>query len=221
LEHQAQFDAYQQAIYDQHWHPRIGDTCECGGEPAAYTCRECFGAPALCAACIVAAHRHHPFHWVDHWNGVCFDRKDLCELGAVVYLGHYGGMCPGVDWEAQSVHTSTIRVTVVDRNGIHRARLRMCVCPPHSQESDRRIQGKQRRDQMLSAGLFPATTGPYPETVFTFALLEEYRILTLHTKMNTRDFMEALQRLTYGLVLGKKTVSRRAPCSAIDAELSV
>jgi hypothetical protein len=150
---------------------------------------------------------------VEHWNGSCFVRQDLSDLGAEIHLGHCGQACPDVDWEKAKRRQPALKLTVVDRNGIHRAHFRPCVCGAEPRCGERGAPGQTRPQQLLSAGLFPATTGPYPETVFTFALLEEYRILTLHTKMNTKDFMDALQRLTYGLLLGKKTVSPGAPSS--------
>ncbi|EPS92650.1 hypothetical protein FOMPIDRAFT_1056674 [Fomitopsis schrenkii] len=56
-----------------------------------------------------ASHRLLPFHWVEVSNGRCLEKRDLSELGLILYLGHQGLPCPAYTYKSAAVKRSTAR----------------------------------------------------------------------------------------------------------------
>ncbi|RDB30334.1 hypothetical protein Hypma_007054, partial [Hypsizygus marmoreus] len=120
--------------------------------------------------CIIAAHKHLPFHFLQKWNGTFFQHVSLAELRLVITLGHYGDRCPN------RLSTTPGRDTVVVHvNGVHQTCIEYCKCALQSEAQ-----------QLAQARLFPATM-KCPETVFTFTLLKHFHISNLTSKNLTNN----------------------------------
>jgi hypothetical protein len=108
-------------------------------------------------------------HTFQVWNGRCFERVRLSDLGLSLQLGHNGMACP-----CPSITSS---ITVVNTMGLHNVKLNYCECAPSI----------PRYQQLLRAGLFPATE-KRPSTTISFAFLETYSKLSQTAKTNLYDF---------------------------------
>ncbi|EPS93236.1 hypothetical protein FOMPIDRAFT_1094913, partial [Fomitopsis schrenkii] len=154
--------------------------CGCGRAAATTRCRDCMQGGFQCPDCLVESHRLLPFHWVEVSNGRCLEKRDLSELGLVLYLGHQGIPCPTLGAVDRS-----IMYTLTHTNGVHRVRIQECCC----------ARAHRTVSQLLRAGLFPATLDR-PESAFTFHLLRQWDLHFLTSKKSAYDFFEALHRLT-------------------------
>ncbi|GLB39022.1 hypothetical protein LshimejAT787_0601840 [Lyophyllum shimeji] len=173
------FESLQEAILSTEHHPRLGQPCPCGEIPAKFRCTECFQSNLLCKECIVAAHQHHPFHFLGEWTGTFFRRVELSELDFVIRLGHYGGRCPN------HPVSKPPRVTVIVHvNGVHRALIEYCYCKLVSDA-----------EQLVRARLFPSTM-KHPETAMTFAVLKHFHISNLTSKKSAYDYAKTFTSLT-------------------------
>ena len=147
---------------------------------AAYRCTECWDSGPLCTHCIIKAHRHQWFHWVERWNGEFFERHDLASLGSIIYLGHRGLRCPNMADDQQPS-----RITITHTNGIHRCKLQYCYC----------TGAPDRPSQLIRSRLWPSSL-KRPQSAFTIPLLRLHDHLWLISKVNANDFMKTLKRLT-------------------------
>ena len=119
------FDSLQAAILSTETDDNVGQHCQCQGDAALYRCIDCSFSPILCGACIIASHASDPFHRMQKWNGLCFHRISLLDLGQTVQLGHHGAPCPN------RLPGSTGRsTTVIHINGIHQVCIEYCHCIP-------------------------------------------------------------------------------------------
>ncbi|KAF8057825.1 hypothetical protein FPV67DRAFT_1455922 [Lyophyllum atratum] len=133
----------------------------------------------LCKECIVAAHQHHPFHFLDEWIGTFFRRVELSELDFVIRLGHHTGRCP--NHPASKPPRATI---VIHVNGVHRTLIEYCYC-----------KVVPDAEQLVRARLFPATM-KHPETAMTFAVLKHFHISNLTSKKSAYDYAKTFTSLT-------------------------
>ncbi|KAI0359016.1 hypothetical protein OH77DRAFT_1502180 [Trametes cingulata] len=181
-----QFEPHFQAILDdmlwKEYDERIAGRCATRGCPhlATTRCRECRCKEPLCDTCTVQAHRNLPFHWVEVWNGFFFQRRDLRDLGFVVYLGHHGDACPHIP-----TGHSPISFVIVHDNGIHQCRLHYCHCPGR----------RDKLSQLVRADLFPASLDRI-ETAFTCDVLERFHVDYDVSKRSTQDFVRVLTSLS-------------------------
>ena len=166
---------------------------KCSGcliKDALYRCTECWDTGSFCASCLIEAHKHLWFHWIERWNGQFFVRYDMASIGFVIYLGHHGLPCPGL---ARRQDPSNI--TICHTNGIHRCKLQYCNCSG----------ALEKPHQLIRARLWPATL-ERPQTAFTIPLLRLHDHLWLISKVNANNFMKALQRLSNNMFPGTITV---------------
>lgn len=75
--------------------------------------------------------------------------------------------------------------TIIDRTGIHNLAVRPCTCPGPD----------PIHKQLLKMGLYPATQRS-PRTAFTFAVLDDLRLMNLECKIAANSFFNYLRRLT-------------------------
>lgn len=158
----------------------VGDICECGLRPRNTRCIECFASMPTCQQCFVESHLNRPFHWADVWSAGFFQRKDFCELGGVVYLGHHGRPCHNIKQSSKP-----LKHIVAETNGIHNTSILYCECH----------DAPERWAQLLRHRLFPSTI-ERPATAFTFALMNLSHRLCLRTKSNVFDLSDVLRRQT-------------------------
>ncbi len=132
----------------------------------------------------MAEHIHLPLHWIDVWNGQFFERRDLCELGLIIYLGHNGETCP----ELPRVSRDTpINFVIVHDNGVHNCKLHYCHC----------AQRPTLLSQLIRADYFPASL-QRTETAFTCEVLERFHVDYDISKKSAQDFMRVISRLSGG-----------------------
>ncbi|TFK60280.1 hypothetical protein BDN72DRAFT_739722, partial [Pluteus cervinus] len=153
--------------------------CQCGNVDAIYRCVDCFHSSLLCSTCIVATHTLNPFHRLETWRGTYFSRVSLNSLGGTIHLGHGGQRCPNI------LPLSGRHITIVHTNGIHTIFTTFCGC----------LGAQLDLLQLTGARLFPATVDR-PDTVLTFAFLEDLHIHVLTSKKSVFDHHSAIQRLT-------------------------
>ncbi|KAJ7089513.1 hypothetical protein C8R43DRAFT_1142184 [Mycena crocata] len=179
------------------WRPLRGDFLDellrrdgCGGahhacaecsasEDATFRCTCCFGVHLYCQQCIVALHRANPLHIVEHWDGTCFEKVPLKDLGLRVQLGHAGCVKP---------RPAPENFVVLDTNSIHEVAVDFCGCSQAVLHGEPYVQ-------LLRAGWYPATVDK-PQTAATFAVLDLFHALTLQAKTTMYDFYVTLERMT-------------------------
>jgi len=183
------------------------DQCSmCGRRPdKPVRCSDCFSTQVLCPSCCLEAHRFHPFHSVEEWNGKHFTPTCLFNLGHVLYLGHGGNPCPSqpdfTPMDMDDENSELTIMTVIHSNGVHKHRISWCACRNHPEEYI----------QLLQMRLYPATI-TQPSTVFTFQCLEYYKMDSLECRTNASNFYSKLRRLSDSAFPAKVPVSEIADC---------
>ncbi|KAF8960093.1 hypothetical protein BDZ97DRAFT_2060892 [Flammula alnicola] len=145
-----------------------------------FRCRDCQDLHLFCEHCIVVNHSTLPFHHVQKWNGVYFEKTTLKALGLCVQLGHPDtNICP---LPQTAFHDEFI---VIDSDGIHEVSLKYCGCQ----------QSLPKYMQLLRARLFPATTMDR-RTAATFRVLKTFQMLSFTSKISTFEYYRSLARRT-------------------------
>ena len=103
-----------------------------------------------------------------------------------------GSSCPSPDYGPRAS-------LVFHTNGLHPVTVLFCHC-------DNAAHAGDRVQQLLRAGLYPATTSD-PTTFFTFQCLEQFHMLTLQGKLTAYDYYLTLVRLTDNTGLATRYVS--------------
>ncbi|KAI5897299.1 uncharacterized protein SCHCODRAFT_02489565 [Schizophyllum commune H4-8] len=163
-------------------HPTPGHT------DRLFCCWEC-GDFNECLDCCLDRHQCMPLHTIEEWTGEYWSKVTLSSMGLVYQLGHGGRPCPRPE---PAVRT----VTVLDY-GIHTVRLRYCGC--------RLGPTTEHAVQLLRNRWYPATA-TNPETCATFALLDWFRLASVHANVNTHGLIKVLEMRTDPL--GLKSVPR-------------
>lgn len=162
----------------------IGSPCHCGQGIRSTQCKDCTDYRSSCTECFITAHRERPFHWARVWDEEkgFFVRRDISTLrphGYAIHLGHHGDDCPN---PASDID---LFFHVVDTNGIHNTKIRFCRC----------AGSPDRLAQLVKCDLFPATV-KRPTMAFTFAVLHQFHVQHLESKISAYDFIGSLRRLT-------------------------
>ncbi|KAH7906050.1 hypothetical protein BJ138DRAFT_1138106 [Hygrophoropsis aurantiaca] len=155
--------------------------CICGSEERpVYRCQDCFSLRLLCQVCIVLLHAQVPLHRIQEWNGKFFESITLKGLGLRIQLGHdVGQTCL---WP---IAASGDNFVVIDCHGIHEIALDYCGCP----------SGLTRVSQLLRIRWFPATVRE-PSSAATFAVLEQFHLLSFESKVSAYEFYHSIARRT-------------------------
>lgn len=187
-------------MLEREYDDRVGQPCPTSGckRIATVRCRECAQLLPICEGCIVEAHRNHPLHWVERWNGLYFDRTDLANIGLTIYLGHDGLPCPNLPRQ----HPKPTDIVIVHLNGVHRCKLQLCHC----------VNRPSLVDQLMRVDYFPASLHRI-ETAFTMDTLNSYDILFNLAKVSGQDYCRWLGRLTSNASPQDVPVSKYWPCS--------
>ncbi|KAJ6567649.1 hypothetical protein DFH09DRAFT_1314164 [Mycena vulgaris] len=143
------------------------DVCPgCSGGAAHYRCKSCFGELLYCKI-------------VQHWDGKCFAKVHLKELGLRIQFGHRGCVKPRAAPE---------NFVVLHLDGIQEVAIDYCGC-------DQEFLRGEPHIQLLRRGWYPATTDQ-PQTAATFECLDFFHVQTLQAKTTMYDFYVALKKLT-------------------------
>ncbi|KAJ7499523.1 hypothetical protein FB451DRAFT_1385222 [Mycena latifolia] len=151
----------------------------CRGPPAEICCRTCFREELYCMECCVALHARNPLHIVERWDGYCYTRVQLEDLGLRVQMGHSRCVKP------QPVPGAFV---VLHLNAIQEVAVDFCGCNEEWLHGDAYVQLLRRR-------WYPATV-KWPQTAATFELLDFFHVQTLQAKTTMYDFYVALEKLT-------------------------
>ncbi|KAF9024498.1 hypothetical protein BDZ89DRAFT_954690, partial [Hymenopellis radicata] len=146
---------------------------------ALYRCEDCWGTVRDCLPCTLRQHRRNPFHRIQRWNGLFYEKVTLRALGLRLQLGHDDGH-PCVNPQP-----GPNDFTILHSNGIHKVNVDFCGC-------EHRVA---HRLQMLRAEVFPVTTR-HPKTGATLRLLEDFEMLSSSGKMSTYEHYNALVAMT-------------------------
>lgn len=171
------------------WSDGIGDACTCGRGKRSHRCLDCFGGPTLCAACVKEGHEHLPFHSIEEWTGVHFQRVTLGELGVRLHLGHCGAACPAVSAATSAAEREGVKMTIAHLNGVHVLQVIPCLC------RGARSEVQDLTLQLMRARLFPGTLGR-PTSAYTMEMMEHWHIESLQSKKSTWDYWQALWQKT-------------------------
>ena len=175
------------------------DECTAGGP--FYRCMACFRAPNLCKKHMVETHLNQPLHTIEKWDESIgsWSRGLVASLGRpskvagdcgksepipgefVLYLGHGGQPC------VYNIR-SKLETVIVHVHGIDTIRIGYCGCPENPANKD-------HATQLLQFKLWPASWTT-PETVFTFAVMAEFRLLSVIAHTNAYDYWRYLTELT-------------------------
>ncbi|KAF7346301.1 hypothetical protein MSAN_01857500 [Mycena sanguinolenta] len=158
----------------------------CHTGSASYRCRECFaGGELMCQTCIVAGHGRLPFHQIENWTGVTFERLSLKDMGLRIQLGHWYDVNRACPLPQPAIADDFV---IIDIHGVHQVALDYCGCG----------HGGHPTRQLLRAQLWPATT-TNPKTAATFAVLRQYHLLSFEGKCSALEFYQGLARQTDNL----------------------
>ena len=67
-------------------------TCE-KGRPV-WRCLDCIDLRPTCVLCCRDSHQNNLFHRIEKWNGRCYQKASLWQVGVKIYAGHNGQPCP-------------------------------------------------------------------------------------------------------------------------------
>lgn len=188
----------------------LSDSCiNCHQVTGRYRCKDCFGQHVWCDTCCISAHKHVPFHRIQLWNGKYFETSDILERRLILNLLHATNDCPlhpsnlgysasqeGVRYELNDGETLNnhpppntplqSELIVVTSAGIFTRSVTWCQCTKSS---------NTYVELLLRAKLFPASFKA-PRTVFTFEVLDNFRIDALECRTAAMNFMSKIQRIT-------------------------
>ncbi|KZT12101.1 uncharacterized protein LAESUDRAFT_640833, partial [Laetiporus sulphureus 93-53] len=176
-------------------HNGLGDTTadqKCPGCDNVRTvhCQDRSDECLHCTDCIITRHASFPLHCICRgmslttsciWISNVFDKITLRELGLIYQLGHAGASC--------SDPSPPCAICICDINGVHLVNVHFCQCGTLKNGIIYKWQ------QLLHTHFFSAST-TWPQTAFTFDILDFFHELTLQGKMNLYDFYQTLQDVT-------------------------
>jgi len=201
---------YLQELLDMNASKRVCIICK---NEAIWRCLDCLAGPDYCTECCRTSHCQDPFHRIERWTGVFYERSWLWKVGLVIHLGHNGDRCPkaaksydanlNVDEEGwfdvedipctsaadsrppDRVYNEGRVMTIVHTSGVHHLPIVFCGCS----------EGAPEDIQLLRVGLYPSTYKSC-QTVFTFQLLDDYLLENLECKTSATHYYSKLRRIT-------------------------
>lgn len=168
----------------------------------ALRCLDCSRFPVYCQQCIVSEHRLLPCHRIEIARPENFcEATTLSKQGYILRLHPGNEPCSGNKTEIKYIQN----FVVVDSLSIHTFTVETCPC-----------SGTSVVDQLISAGLFPATFSN-PKTAFTFDALDYYLLDNTVCHTTAYSFHEKLKHRTNPLV----ALSKQMPVSEIKPTSSI
>jgi hypothetical protein len=194
-------------------HDRICTNCQTAR--GTYRCKDCFPRNFHCAMCCISAHSTQPFHRIQKFGDGCFEHSDLDNLGFLLDIRphtddcslnhfpddgiHTGSTSDDEEWQDdggledettksfkfRQQHSDVDKIVVIASTGILKRSVKWCRCP----------NAPDKYIQLLRSSLFPATF-TNPKTVFTFEVLDHFRLDALECNTSALNFMSKLTRRT-------------------------
>ncbi|KAM6490262.1 hypothetical protein JOM56_014239, partial [Amanita muscaria] len=189
---------------------------------ATWRCVDCTLANPVCRKCMCRAHRHSPFHRIEHWTSTHFHPAELWEVGTYVLIQHHEGRatediagfkpylpcvpdgegeipnarCPDPDADDRNLPgadaLNNLYVRIVHTNGIHHLAMVTCSC-----------QGEHRVSlNLVASGLLPASFSRIC-TLFSAQVLDYFRLCNLELKASAYQFYQLTCRLTMPILLAE------------------
>ncbi|KAF8802333.1 hypothetical protein BYT27DRAFT_7112690 [Phlegmacium glaucopus] len=180
---------------------------KCNAQSGKWRCKDCLGAQPLCRLCMRQTHIDNPFHRIEKWTGKHFQAAGLWEVGVYIRLRHRDSTpaCQYMQWQEESYisHNAATAVPlanalnntyvrVIHTNGVHHLALATCSCTG--------MQGLP--EDLIHAGLMP-TSFKRVRTIFTLAVLDQFRYSNLEMKASAYQFFEMLRRITMPMTPAK------------------
>ncbi|KAL0574400.1 hypothetical protein V5O48_007558 [Marasmius crinis-equi] len=157
----------------------------CNGQnPSRFRCRDCDNhtQSMFCQECLIERHQDRPYDRIEEWNGFCFQKVTLRDLGMSIQLCHPAGH------KCKFPRAAKTGFVVVDIDYIQTVDVFYCGC------QDPAVVGRPWQ-QLFRSQLFPATVIT-PHTAFTFRSIKLLHSLTLHGKLTTYDFYRSIETAT-------------------------
>lgn len=181
-------------------HDRICATCTAAGRqdhPAAYRCRDCFGRPPACKACLLDSHTYLPFHDIQEWTSPGFFRRvSLLHLGLIIYLGHGGQPCPSI------TNSVPLSLRVIHSNGLHDVWVQPCQCDRAATS----CRGPSTTAyQLWRSGLFPSSFDRVYDVV-SLSAISMFQSLVVKARVNASAFIAALRRTSVDVFMEEQKV---------------
>ncbi|KAF9541839.1 hypothetical protein CPC08DRAFT_650444, partial [Agrocybe pediades] len=163
------------------------------GVLAAWRCRDCTMPQMLCRRCMRHLHSSNPLHRFERWNGSHFEEVPSWKVGCHVLVPHLSDaplvQSADVTADMGDVPTRDILlnsyVRVLHTTGIHHIALVTCTC-----------QGEHHiPTDLIGAGFMPSSFKRI-RTLFTAALLDDYRLCNLEMKSSAYQYYNVLRRIT-------------------------
>ncbi|KAH9959751.1 hypothetical protein BGW80DRAFT_1183207, partial [Lactifluus volemus] len=173
---------------------------------ARWRCKDCTTSPLLCRFCMRHSHLDNPLHRIEYWTGSFFRPAHLWEVGVYVLVQHHLGVMvlPIADSDLVAISGYLDNITISDANhaiqdalnnhyvrvvhvnGVHHIALVTCSC-----------RGAEAiHADLMYCRLVPTTFSRY-QTLFTVAVLDDFRISNLECKASAYQYFQKLRRLTY------------------------
>jgi len=157
-------DTLQDYLLRDYHNPHEFEMCSCGKGRQLVKCRYdgCFHYRVSCETCFIKKHRLQPLHWALIWHTEkrIWEQRDYSkvsndpEMDTAIQLGH-----PNDDSPCSGTKNS-VPFIITHTNGIHSTRIRFCGC----------LGSPDKLEQLMAAGLFPATSSEYNQHLLTRSL---------------------------------------------------
>jgi hypothetical protein len=190
-------------------------TCR-SSDTAVWRCLDCIGGGELCRECCKSAHTHNPFHRIEKWNGTFFQPSWLWRVGAIICMGHSGGLCPGYNQTREELERRCLEFNNLDGKdtdlsddptfgstpSVKQLGSGKVVLVVHTNGFHHLptfpclCNGAKPIDlQFLALGLYPASSADV-STVFTLPVLKHFHLMKVDAHLSTEIYSTILQRLT-------------------------
>ncbi|KAF9471221.1 hypothetical protein BDN70DRAFT_820283 [Pholiota conissans] len=167
---------------------------------AVWQCRDCTLPGMSCRKCMRKSHLANPLHRIQCWTGSYFRDAELWEVGGYIISTHSNPsiLCASLTFQDTPQETAEYLsdtpmphamhhffVRVVHTNGLHYIPLVHCTC-----------QGTERAHTDLIASRLVPTSFVRYSTLFTMAVLDDFRMANLECKTSAYQYFQKLRRLT-------------------------
>ncbi|KAG6849154.1 hypothetical protein H0H93_010910 [Arthromyces matolae] len=153
--------------------------CRCNNtSPANHRCIDCVSGVPTCSQCLLTSHYHSPFHRIEKWNGLFYEKTSLKDIGLRIHLNHPPG--------ETCLLPETCRkddFVVVDVFQVHEVGINFCGC-------DRSVPHPV---QLLRARLYPMTVNQ-PQSAVTFRCLKHFQLLSFESKCSGYEYISTIRR---------------------------
>ncbi|KAG1849004.1 hypothetical protein F4604DRAFT_1935084 [Suillus subluteus] len=143
--------------------------------------------PIFCTKCCRVEHSLWPFHQISQWNGDFFERTTLTKLGIEIHAGHRGKPCPYHNWEWEDMDDKGQYGPGTPGLGEDAPSAEVPLELPEAYDGE--------PDVFIEPGS-GAAAQDFPETMFTFALLDDFILDNLECGTLAMNYYSKLKHIT-------------------------